>query len=410
VFSATRDRIIMKLRAVLLMLFAALAASKMRRADKAAIVHFFKLMGGEHWYKNDGWDVEPGGSDPCDLRTHWTGMGCLDPCDIYRDGPDCAFGRVTALYLRDNNLTGSLTNWTGIGDLHNLTWLDLSVNMISGTLPAEIGNIQNIEVINLAWNKLEGPLPSTLGNINSNGYAHLNELSFEWNNFEGTLPSEIGLLTKLRKLDLGYNYKISGSIPPSVTNLTELQVLYTNGNRMTGELPEQLGNLRDLRFLNFSENNISGTLPPSIGDLTDLSDLTLMHNRISGSLPLEMGNMYSLRYMRINDNELNGNFTKFTTLGNLHSLITLDLYNNRMTGDLPASLQNLTSLQYLYLDNQHYLPLRQYYCRQRLPNNGKYNYRIVRDNYLQMTALPCENMHDTNFAFNSLQESGVYPD
>ena len=36
--------------------------------------------------------------------------------------------------------------------------------------------------------------------------------------------------------------------------------------------------------------------------------------------------------------------------------------------------------------------------------------RIVRDNYLQMTALPCENMHDTNFAFNSLQESGVYPD
>ena len=55
-------------------------------------------------------------------------------------------------------------------------------------------------------------------------------------------------------------------------------------------------------------------------------------------------------------------------------------------------------------------PLRQKYCRQRLPNNGKYNYRIVRDEYLQMTSVVCEDMHDTNFAFNSLQSSAVYPE
>ena len=56
----------------------------------------------------------------------------------------------------------------------------------------------------------------------------------------------------------------------------------------------------------------------------------------------------------------------------------LDLFNNKMFGDVPDSVQNLTSLQYLYLDNQHYRPLRQKYCRQRLPNNGKYSYLIVR--------------------------------
>ena len=77
---------------------------------------------------------------------------------------------------------------------------------------------------------------------------------------------------------------------------------------------------------------------------------------------------------------------------------------------VPPSLQNLTSLQYLYLDNQHYKPLRQQYCGQRMPNNGKYNYRIVREEYQQMTSVICEEMHDTNFAFNSLQASGVYPD
>ena len=69
----------------------------------------------------------------------------------------------------------------------------------------------------------------------------------------------------------------------------------------------------------------------------------------------------------------------------MHSfrLVMLDFYNNRMFGEVPASIQNLTNLQYLYLDDVHYKPLRQYYCRQRLANNGKSNYRIVRDNYLQ---------------------------
>ena len=60
--------------------------------------------------------------------------------------------------------------------------------------------------------------------------------------------------------------------------------------------------------------------------------------------------------------------------GDLEFLVELDLYNNQMVGDVPSSLQNLTSLEYLYLDNQHYKPLRQYYCRERLPTGlDKYN-------------------------------------
>jgi len=86
----------------------------------------------------------------------------------------------------------------------------------------------------------------------------------------------------------------------------------------------------------------------------------------------------------------------------------LDLYNNQMYGEVPPSVQNLTSLQYLYLDNEHYKPLRQKYCRQRIPNNGKYSYTIVREQYQEMTSVICEDMHDTNYAFNSLQASGVY--
>ena len=206
----------------LLLAHAPPAHCKARRADKEALISLFRLLGGPFWGRNNGWDAD-GGTDPCDLRNKWYGVGCIDPCDIFRDGPDCAFGRITALTLRDNNLTGSITNWTGVGDLHNLSWIDFSVNSISGSLPAEIGQVQNIELINLAWNKLQGGLPTTLGTLNANGAYAISELSVEVNELSGTLPTELGMLTQLRMLNVGFN-RISGSIPTQITNLSKLQV------------------------------------------------------------------------------------------------------------------------------------------------------------------------------------------
>ena len=100
----------------------------------------------------------------------------------------------------------------------------------------------------------------------------------------------------------------------------------------------------------------------------------MFENNFTGAIPREIGKLYRLRQLRMQDNQLNFNLTKLDTLGNLVNLITLDFYNNQMYGDVPASIQNLTSLQYLYLQNEHYKPLRMKYCRQRIPNLGKYSY------------------------------------
>ncbi len=375
--------------------------------DKMALQDFFKYMDGARWHHNDHWDPE-GGNDPCNFDTHWYGVGCIDPCDIYRDGYNCKAGRITALTLHDNNMTGSISNWTRVGALTNLTWVDLSWNKISGSLPAEFGNINNIEVINMAWNKLEGTLPSELGNMNSNGYSELTEFNFANNNLEGTMPSEIAQLSALRMFDVSFN-KLSGSIPQNYTDWPQLQVLYLQGNSLEGSLPEEIGKLTDLRYLNASSNKISGTVPPSAGDLRSLQELHMFENNFTGAIPREIGKLYLLRQLRMQDNQLNFNLTKLDTLGNLVNLVTLDFYNNQMYGDVPASIQNLTSLQYLYLQNEHYKPLRMKYCRQRIPNLGKYSYRIVRDEYVEMSQMSCEDPYDTTFTFNSLQDSGVYP-
>ena len=72
-----------------------------------------------------------------------------------------------------------------------------------------------------------------------------------------------------------------------------------------------------------------------------------------------------------------------------------------------------------YLQNEHYWPLRHFYCRQRLPKatwgkgGTKYNWVVVAQMYETMTTSTvqgdrrCIDPHDTTFAFNSLQDSGV---
>ena len=48
------------------------------------------------------------------------------------------------------------------------------------------------------------------------------------------------------------------------------------------------------------------------------------------------------------------------------------------------------------------------YCRQRIPNVGKYSWRIMREEYRQMMSVACPDMYDVDFQFNSLQHSKSY--
>ena len=77
-------------------------------------------------------------------------------------------------------------------------------------------------------------------------------------------------------------------------------------------------------------------------------------------------------------------------------------------GDIPSTIKELINLDHLYVQNEHLTPVRQFYCRQRIPNVGKYSWRIMREEYQHMTAVVCDNMHDVDFTFNSLQASASY--
>ena len=125
---------------------------------------------------------------------------------------------------------------------------------------------------------------------------------------------------------------------------------------------------------------------------------------MSGTIPATLTNLTLLRTLKLADNRLVGNLP--AQVGKLRSLELLDVYNNSMDGDVPASIREMTNLQQLYLANEHLRPLRQHYCGQRLPNLGKYSWRVVREEYDQMMKSYCpdDQMHDTAYTFGRLQD------
>ena len=129
-----------------------------RAADRMALIKLYEALGGDNWTNNANWNVTNGTveenkeNDPCNPQRRWFGVGCIDPCEKYLDdivgsGPEtdhltairgsgtgCFAGRVTSLNLRRNNLEGDLSI-PELGDLTNLTYLDLSWNQIHGSIP-----------------------------------------------------------------------------------------------------------------------------------------------------------------------------------------------------------------------------------------------------------------------------------
>lgn len=395
-----------------------LCLAALKPLEKEALLKIYWSSGGANhsnetvtWFNYKNWGPY---TDPCELSTRWHGVGCYDPCDLFRDGPDCIAGRITSVNLRANNMTGTIP--TEIGDLLNTTLIDFSHNSLVGTIPTEFGSINNMQVLNLAHNYLTGTIPAELGNINGNFFPghRMTELNLGWNSLSGAVPGNLKGLGELRYLDLSNN-QLTGQIPDEWSSglqndgnigLEDLQVLYLHRNMFTGTIPASVGYMGELAYLhmywNAGQSGIGGPIPTSIGLLRKLNEFHAWNNTLTGSIPEEIGDMTNLRSLRMNQNKLSGPLPQ--SIGKLTNLYYLDTYENDMTGDVPAGIANLTHLQYLYIQNEHYRPLRQRYCNIRMPQVGKYSYKLVRDQYEDMMAMECPDLHSTEFTFNALPE------
>jgi hypothetical protein len=103
--------------------------------------------------------------------------------------------------------------WEECYSIENTTDLILQYIGLTGTIPPEIGNLTNLTFINLGLNELTGSIPSEIGNL-----TNLTDLILQHNGLTGSIPPEIGNLTNLHTLVLLYN-QLTGEIPESICDL-----------------------------------------------------------------------------------------------------------------------------------------------------------------------------------------------
>jgi uncharacterized protein (TIGR02145 family) len=340
--------------------------------DSLALVALYNSTNGPEWTNHTNWLV------PGQPVSAWFGVSV-------------SMGRVTAINLYLNNLSGELP--VELGNLKDLEMLDLNQNSLTGPLPQELFNLANLKALIFYANQLTGTIPTNIGNL-----SKATHIDFSNNNLTGNIPESLGEITNLYYLDLGSNNlsgaiplsifscqilhglslhdnELSGSIPTEIGNLINLNQLNLENNQLTGNIPNSIGDLEAIRLLNFGNNVLEGELPSElwnlislealdlqsnnfnggisgdIGKLNYLQILYLSDNQFSGIIPNEIYSLVKLNFVRLNKNQLTGAIN--SEVGNLTELQMLDLSQNQLSGDVPVEIANLTKLRWLYFsDNQ----------------------------------------------------------
>ncbi|MBA0847229.1 hypothetical protein Goshw_014688 [Gossypium schwendimanii] len=378
--------------------------------ERSALLHFKQSFiikhsassGPDAYPKTEYWNVEDPSVDCCS----WNGVEC-----------DNITGHVVVLELSSSYLYGSINSNTtlfrlrhlqrlsladnvfinseipsGINNLSNLTYLDLSFSNFSGQVPLEILELSKLELLSLSGNSLklwkpglrsllhnltnlrqlylaDVTLSSSVPNMLANFYS-LTALILSNCDLRGKFPTAVFELPNLECLSLESNQELSGSLPDvqenhsllilrlanttfsgqlpeSIGNFKSLEYLDISHCHFFGKLPYSLGGLTQLKYLDFSYNNFSQPIPSSIGHLNQLHTLDLSDNKFSGQIPSSLSNLTQLFYLSLATNSfVQGNLS---WIGTQTNLTYLDLSKANLTGQIPPSLQNLTQITWLYL-------------------------------------------------------------
>ncbi|CAO2831447.1 unnamed protein product [Amaranthus hypochondriacus] len=249
---------------------------------------------------------------------------------------------LTGLNLSKNHFSGNpFAQNGGIFALNRLRLLDLSNNLLSGSIPTGFYTLHNLKELHLQANQFYGTIPFDIGLC-----PHLLKLDLSTNSFVGDIPVSFGTLNSLTFLSLEHNM-LSGDFPQWVGKLTNLQHLDVSNNGLTGVLPMSMGDLKSLQSFSVSNNKLIGNVPISLGQCTQLKTLKLKGNLLNGSIPLELFSM-GLEEIDLSENSFSGSIPPAS--GQLlESLLALDLSKNDLSGDIPPEMGLFSSLRYLNL-------------------------------------------------------------
>ncbi|KAG1363520.1 receptor protein kinase TMK1 [Cocos nucifera] len=191
------------------------------------------------------------------------------------------------VWLHGNGFTGPIPS--GIGACTSLTRLWLNNNQLVGVIPENLTTLPELQSLQLDNNHLMGPIPKMrfhnfTYSYNSfcqsaagvpcsaevtalldllQGLNYPLELAGSWSGND-PCSSWLGISCNSNNKVSGIilpNFRLNGTISPSLGNLDSLTEIRLDGNNLTGAIPGNLTSLKSLKMLNLSSNNLSPPVP-----------------------------------------------------------------------------------------------------------------------------------------------------
>ncbi|CAN1344932.1 Receptor-like protein 12 [Linum perenne] len=260
---------------------------------------------------------------------------------INNSSPSSTFPQLETLGLESCNLR----TFPELGNLSELSELDLSDNNINGLVPRWIMESTTLVHLNLSHNNLVG------FEVHRFSSRDFEVFDMHDNQFEGNLPFIPSSSYIDSYIDFSHNH-FSGSFPTEFFNNQYFRAFFLSlsNNRFTGIIPTSICNLANLEVVDFSNNYFNGTIPSCLSkDLNGLSVLDLRGNMLSGNIPNTFQVSCALQTLDLSNNQLEGKFPK--SLENCTNLEVLDVGYNKISDVFPCIQGIKSSLHVLILRN-----------------------------------------------------------
>ncbi|XP_051201429.1 uncharacterized protein [Lolium perenne] len=205
---------------------------------------------------------------------------------------------IAVLDLSHNQFTGNL-EWTQ--NLSEISVLLLSRNKFEGQISSNLCHLQRLSIVDISHNILSGSIPPCIGGI---PFEDLD--AYGWPT-AGTRSGENDFSYK-RQYDLkGFTFTTKGNPYTYGSNFfMSMSGIDFSGNMLSGEIPQEIGNLGYVKSLNLSHNFFTGTIPATFANMSKIESLDLSENRLNGSIPWQLTRLSSLEVFSVAYNNLSG--------------------------------------------------------------------------------------------------------
>ncbi|XP_009610544.1 receptor-like kinase TMK4 [Nicotiana tomentosiformis] len=214
-----------------------------------------------------------------------------------------------------------------------------------------------------------GPNVCKWPGVSCDSSGRVSSISLISKSVAGELPPDLNQLSSLQSLNLQRN-RLYGSLPP-LSDLSSLQEVHLDNNNFTSVPPNFLKGLTSLEHFSIDENpslppwtipdsltdsssladfsasnaNIMGQIPDIFGSFPSLENVRLSYNNITGFLPASFANS-GIKNLVLN-NQKNGLSGRIDVLGSMEQLTQVWIHVNKFSGPIPdlSLCTNLVDLQ-----------------------------------------------------------------